>query len=295
MPIRRQLHIVCQNRDRLGESVLWHPEEQALYWIDFYEPAVRRWTPGADVPQSFRLGKSKTIGALAFGMVGRLLVVLDEGVHWFDKESGGLELFADPNQHRDGVSYNDAKVDRQGRLWVGTYDMEERDPRGVLYRVDGLGQAALADSGFVVSNGPAFSPDGAILYFSDTVGRQLLAYRLDAETGRLSERRQFAALDDAGGVPDGLCVDCEGGVWCAIYGGARVLHFTPGGQIDQVIEVPPANVTSCCLGGDDLRMLFIASGEGPANRAPDLIHDGALLAVAVEVPGVPEPQFSERR
>jgi sugar lactone lactonase YvrE len=294
MTIRDQLHVVCPTRDRLGESVLWHPGEGALYWVDFYGPTLRRWAPGESAPQSFKLGKGKTVGALAFGMEGRLLVVLDEGVHWFDKDCGTLVPFADPNNRREGVSYNDAKVDRQGRLWLGTYDVAERGPRGVLYLVDGSGQAALADSGFVVSNGPAFSPDGATLYFSDTVGQQLLAYRLDAETGRLSERRRFAALDNVGGLPDGLCVDCEGGVWCAIYGGAGVLHFTPSGQIDQVLEVPTANVTSCCLGGDDLRTLFITSGEDPANHAPDAIYNGALLAVVVETPGVPEPQFSGR-
>jgi sugar lactone lactonase YvrE len=292
MANREQLHIACQNRDRLGESVLWHPEEQALYWIDFYEPAVRRWTPGADAPQTFSVGKGKTIGALAFGMAGQLIVMLDEGVHWFDRETGNLTLLADPNHRRDGVSYNDAKVDRQGRLWVGTFDVAERDPRGVLYRVDGVGRGELADSGFVVSNGPAFSPEGATLYFSDTVGRQLLAYRLDLETGRLSARRQFAALEDAGGVPDGLCVDREGGVWCAIYGGGRVLHFTPEGWIDRSVETPPANVTSCCLGGHDLRTLFITSGEN--STAETAIYDGALLAVAVEVPGLPEPWFAPR-
>ena len=34
--------IVSQTRDKLGESVLWHPREQALYWIDFYGPTVHR-------------------------------------------------------------------------------------------------------------------------------------------------------------------------------------------------------------------------------------------------------------
>ncbi len=108
---------------------------------------------------------------------------------------------------------------------------------------------------------PAFSPDGTTLYFSNSIGQQLLAYRVDPATGRLSERRKFAALDDAGGLPDGLCVDREGSVWWAVHGGGRVLHLTPGGQIDRVVEVPAANTTSCCLSGEDLRTLFITSGE----------------------------------
>jgi xylono-1,5-lactonase len=281
-----QLHVVCSGRDRLGESALWHPAEQALYWVDFHGPTVRRWSPGASQPHSLAVSRGKTFGALAFGPEGRLLVMLDEGVHWLDKDSGRVALFADPNQRRDGVSYNDAKVDRYGRLWVGTYDIAELAPRGVLYRMDSSGSGELADCGFVVSNGPAFSPDGASLYFSDSVGQRLLAYRVDPATGRLSERRQFAALDDAGGLPDGLCVDREGGVWCAVYGGGRVLHLTPGGQVDRVVEVPAANTTSCCLGGDNLRTLFITSGEEADNES-----GGAVFAVDVDVPGLPEPLF----
>jgi sugar lactone lactonase YvrE len=284
-----QLHIVCSTRDQLGESVLWHPVEQVLYWIDFYGPTVRRWSPGAMAAHSLAIGASKTIGALAFGPEGRLLVMLDEGVHWLDWDSGRLALLADPNQRRDGISYNDAKVDRQGRLWVGTYDLAEQAPRGVLYRIDRSGSGELADCGFVVSNGPAFSPDGTMLYFSDSVGLQLLVYRVDPATGRLSERRKFAALDDVGGLPDGLCVDREGGVWCAVYGGGRVLHLTPGGQVDRVVEVPAAHTTSCCLGGEDLRTLFITSGEETGNES-----GGAVFAVEVDVAGLPEPLFSGR-
>jgi len=290
MKPRRQLHVVCDGCDRLGESVLWHPAEQALYWVDFYGPTVRRWSPGASAPQSLAISRGKTIGALAFGPAGRLLVMLDEGVHWLDADSGRLALLADPNQRRDGVGYNDAKVDRQGRLWVGTYDIAERAPRGVLYRIDGSSPGELADCGFVVSNGPAFSPGGTRLYFSDSVGQQLLAYRVDPATGRLSERRQFAVLEDVGGLPDGLCVDREGGVWCAIYGGGRVLHLTPRGQVDHVVEVPAASTTSCCLGGEDLRTLFITSGEETGNQS-----GGAVFAVEVDVAGLPEPTFAAGR
>jgi D-xylonolactonase len=283
---RRHLQIVWAGHNRLGESVLWHPTEQVLYWIDFYGPTVWRWSPGASAAQSLAISRGKTIGAVAFGRKGRLLAMLDEGVHWLDRISGQLTLFADPSQGRDGIGYNDAKVDRQGRLWVGTYDVAERAPRGALYRIDSSGRGVLADCGFVVSNGPAFSPDGTKLLFSDSIGRQLLVYRIDQATGRLSERRQFAALDDFGGLPDGLCVDREGGVWCAVYGGGRVLHFTPDGQVDQVVEVPAANTTSCCLGGRDLRTLFITSGEEPGNES-----GGALFAVEVDVAGLPEPEF----
>jgi hypothetical protein len=42
-----------------------------------------------------------------------------------------------------------------------------------------------------------------------------------------------------------------------------------------------------------LRTPFITSAEDPANRGGEAeIYNRALLAVVVEVPGVPEPLFS---
>ena len=45
MAIDSDWQVIGETRDRLGESPLWHPREQALYWIDFYGPTVHRLEP----------------------------------------------------------------------------------------------------------------------------------------------------------------------------------------------------------------------------------------------------------
>jgi sugar lactone lactonase YvrE len=277
--------VIGQTRDRLGESPLWHPHEAALYWIDFYGPTIRRHDPASGALREWRLPGGGALGSLAFSDDGDLLLARDGGVHLFEAAEERLTFWADPNEGRPGIGYNDAKVDRDGRYWVGTYELGEREPRAILYRLRPDGRAIVGDSGFAVCNGPAFSPDGAAMYFSDSVGRRLLVYELDGASGRLSAPRVFARFEAADGVPDGLCVDSSGAIYCAHYGGGCVTRFSPEGELLEVLEVPVRNVTSCCLGGARLDTLYVTTAENCG--AHEL--DGALFSRPVSVPGLPEP------
>ena len=283
---RDDWQIVGEMRDRLGESPLWHPSERALYWIDFYGPTVHRLEPATGIYRRWTLGAAPTIGSLAFTDKG-LLVALENGIYCFDPADERLTPFADPNAGRPGLGYNDAKVDRDGNYWVGTWDLKERAPRAILYRIDASGRATVGDSGFVVCNGPAFSPSGDVLYFSDSVGRRLLAYDLDRRTGSALEPRLLVQFGEADGMPDGLCVDSVGAVYCAHYGGGRVTRFSPAGEPLEVLPAPVRNVTSCCLGGPALDVLYVTTAQdGGAHPL-----DGALFTRKVAVPGLPEPFY----
>lgn len=290
MPASSGLIVAAPTRDRLGESVLWHPAEQALYWVDLMQPQVRRLQGESGAPQSWPIPGTGTLGSLTFATGGRLMLATDQGLGIFDPATGHIKPFADPNDQREGLIYNDQKIDRDGRLWLGTYDKHEREPLGVLYCVEADGRCRLADSGIAVTNGPAISPDGRTLYVSDTTGNRILAHTIDRATGRLSDRRLFATIDP--GLPDGLTIDAAGRLWVAHYGGGRVTRMTPDGKLDRVIELPVANVTSTCLGGSDLSTLYITTAEMPANPHP---LDGALFAIEVDGQGLPEPIFAPRR
>lgn len=284
--------IVSESRDRLGESPQWHATEAALYWIDFYGPTVHRLDGATGRRQDWTIDGFSTIGSLVLCDKNRLLLALDCGLFLFDPASAKVTPFADPNCGRVEIGYNDAKVDRHGRYWVGTFDATETAPRGILYCVDGAGDARVADSGFTVCNGPAFSPDGSVLYFNDTLGRQSLAYDLDPTTAALSARRLFHDFRSSGGLPDGLCVDRDGHVWYALYGGGKVVRLTPSGEVGETLHLPVPNVTSCCLGGSDLRTLFVTTGVAGGGAMPS--DGGALFATEVAVPGLPEPIFATR-
>jgi len=288
MPAQRDWKILTTERDRLGESPQWNSATGEFFWVDFFGPTIRRLSLDGSV-KSWSLQQFKSIGSIVLCSDGRLLAGLDSGIYIFDPNDGSVEPFADPNEGRADVIYNDAKVDRHGNYWVGNFDATESSPRGILYVRTRRGEWHIGDSGFVVCNGPAFSPDAHVLYFNDSMGRQTLAYDLDPETGWLARRRSFQQYSEFDGLPDGCCVDSEGCVWVALYDGGKVIRLSPTGERVATLMLPVRNVTSCCLGGKDLRSLLVTSGEGPAESEGS---GGAVFAIEVDVPGLPEPQLS---
>lgn len=286
--------IIAQTRDRLGESPMWHPGEQALYWVDWYGPALRRKAWGQDPIESWTIPGETVLGSFVFASGGRLLLAVDSGLALFDPATGGLTPFADPNGGRPAIGYNDSKLDRQGRLWAGTFDAPETEPRGILYCVTPDGTWSVGDSGFAVCNGPAFSPDGGTMYFSDSMGRRVLAYDVSPTSRVLANRRLFASFGAEDGVPDGLTVDAEGGVWCAQYGAGRVTRFAPDGRVLGVWDLPCPIVTAPAFGGPDMTTLFVSTGWSPGVLSADQEQGpgGAVFALETGIRGLPEPVFA---
>jgi sugar lactone lactonase YvrE len=282
--------ICAPTRDRLGESILWHPAEEALYWIDFYGPLVHRQKWGSGTVESWKIDQAETIGSLVFAGKGRLLLAVDHGLHLFDASTGKTRFFADPKNGKMNLVYNDGKVDRAGRYWIGTYDLTEREPGAIFYRMGQGGTAEVADKGFVICNGPTFSPDNRKLYFSDTIDHRILSYDLD-RNGMISGRRVFFTFANNDGMPDGLAVDRVGNVWCALYGGGKVVCIDAKGTLRRSLYLPATFVTSLCFGGPELKTLYVTTGWNSstteATKADDI--GGAVFMRPVDTPGLPEP------
>ncbi len=278
--------ILSDSRDELGESPQWNSSTGEFFWIDFCGPTIRRLTPDG-IRTDWTLHQFANIGSVVLCTDGRLLIGVDSGLHFFDPQDGTITPFADPNDGRVDLPYNDAKVDRHGNYWIGNFDATESEPRGVLYVLNRMGEWRIGDSGFIVCNGPTFSPQGDILYFSDSMGRQSLAYDLDS-SGKLECRRVLQKYSESDGLPDGCCVDIEGCIWIAMYGGSKVIRLSPFGERLETLALPVRNVTACCLGGDKLCTLYVTTAKSTTDCAP---QEGALFAIDVEVPGMPEPFF----
>lgn len=276
--------IISDTRDKLGESPVWCADKRLLYWVDFYGPTIRWCNPAGGEAGSWTLPAVSQIGSIVRAGDG-FLAAIDTGIAFVDPHFRTLQPFADPNAGRPGIGYNDAKPDRQGRYWFGTFDAAETDPRGILYCMESADHVHVADSGFIVCNGPALSPDGSILYFSDSMGRRILAYDLALDSPALRNRREFFAVPDGEGLPDGLTVDAEGFVWIAQYGAGLISRVSPEGKRVLSLKTPTPNVTSLCFGGDKLDTLFVTTGEVvDENRLPA----GCLLSFAPGVSGLTE-------
>ena len=100
-------------------------------------------------------------------------------------------------------------------------------------------------------------------------------------------------IERGAGIPDGLAVDDEGGIWVALWGRAAIRRYSPHGELERVVDVPADNVTACCFGGDDGRSLYIttASVELPDERRSMQPHAGSVFVTDVDVSGPPAQPF----
>ena len=277
--------------DILGESPVWDERAQCLYWVDIRRPAIRRLHAASGAINSWPM--PDLVGSIALTDEERLLVALPHYVALFDPVSGSLEAFVQPPHHLPGHRFNDGRCDRQGRFWVGSMHNLTRAPEGVLYKLEGRGELEAVQGGICIPNSLAFSPDGATMYFADSLRHTLYAYDYDGAQGEMGPERVLATTVPPG-FPDGSTVDAEGFLWNAEFNASRVVRYAPDGRIDRVIELPVLRPTCCAFGGPMLDILYVTTASQKMTSEELLAQPlaGALLALNVGARGLPEPRFA---
>jgi sugar lactone lactonase YvrE len=293
MELTTGVRCVVPGTDVLGETPLWCEQTQSVLWLDIEEARLQRFHPASGRHDVFQFDE-RYVGSMALlRKPGRVLLGVDLALHTFDLGTGERRLLCEVEPAGQDNRLNDGRCDSRGRLWVGTMDNQLSRPNGSLYRVDPDGSVHRQFGGVIVSNTLALSPAEDVLYFSDT--RQYVTWRLDldVQAGTVSERRTFVDHSLRKDRPDGACVDRDGFVWNAIFAGGRVVRYDPSGKVDREIHLPVSNPTCVCLGGPDLRTLYITTSRRFLSRAQLRSEPwaGSLLAIEVDVPGRPERRF----
>jgi D-xylonolactonase len=289
------LRNVYRAANQLGEAAIWHAARRRLMWIDLYDPKLFIHDPITNTTEVKVVGLKGPLGAIAATTDPELLIITHvEGVSTINIETGATRPFARPEQDRDALIYNDCKVDRFGRLWVGSSHFKEAEARGALWCVMANGESFLGDAGFAVSNGPAFSLDGKTMYFNDSSGYTTFAYDISADDPHPRNRRVFLTFTPEEGMPDGLTVDAEDCLWIAHWGGACITRVTPAGERRRRVEIPALFTTTVGFGGADYKTLYVTSAKAGLSDA-DLAkypQSGDLFALEPGVAGVAEPLFA---
>ena len=86
------------------------------------------------------------------------------------------------------------------------------------------------DQGYKVTNGPAFSPSGELMYHNDSARQVTYAFDLDDQRQRGRPPHFPASFGEGDGYPDGMTVDSEGCLWIAFWDGGCVRRFSPAGE-----------------------------------------------------------------
>jgi D-xylonolactonase len=240
----------------LGEGPVWVARDSALYWLDIKGRKIYR------LDQSGQLTQWPTpmrIGSMAPRKSGGFIAGTEDGIAIVDPLADRFEVIAMPEEDFPDNRFNDGKVDRRGRFWAGTMDDLERSDTGSLYCVTPAGWAVV-DRDYKVTNGPAFSPLGEVMYHNDS-GRQVTyAFDVDAE-GKAANRRVFLQFGPGDGYPDGMTVDSEGCLWIAFWDGWCIRRYSPQAEWIETVRMPVQRPTSCTFGGRDLDRLYVTSAS----------------------------------
>lgn len=287
------MRVAVQAGNRLGEGVVWCERTGALYWTDIHNAVLWRHVPANGSTVQWPMPERLASFALCEAD-GWLLLALASRLAFFHPESGELREI----RHLDiagETRANDGACDRQGRFVFGTLHepaQGAKRPIGGFWRLDAdLSLEPLPLPGVAISNSIAFSPDGATMYFCDSLDKRIQRCGYGDQVGAAST---FVDLSDQPGEPDGSTVDAEGGLWNAQWGAARVVRYLPDGRQDQVIAVPTAQPTRPAFGGPGLSTLYVTSahdGMDAATRAADPAA-GDVFTCAPGVRGLPEARFA---
>ncbi len=268
----------------LIEGPVWSPE-RGLLFSDVLFGGV--YCLGGDGGVSPVFGHRRGIGGMALHEGGGL-IVSGRNISYKPFDGGATVTVLDRDEAAGNIGYNDLTTDGEGRIYAGSLGAspvfdDGRKPRaGNLYLIDLDGSARVVGTDVQLTNGLGFSPDGSLLYHSDS-GRQTVNCYDVADDGSLGEKRPFVRT--ARGAPDGLVVAEDGSVWVALAGGNGVGVYSAAGEEREFIEIPQPMCTSLCFGGRDLDELYVVSGsEGSAGE-----RDGAIYITRTGVAGLPVP------
>jgi xylono-1,5-lactonase len=252
-----QVECVADVHAVLGEGPVWVERESALYWVDIKGRKIFRLSDSGELDSwetPFR------VGSLAPRASGGFIAGTDKGIASIDPASAKFDILHHPEAHLPSNRFNDGKVDRRGRFWLGSMDDTEKDARGTLYVLGPDLRVTTVDESYRVTNGPAFSPGGDIMYHNDSARQVTFAFDILPD-GSAVNRRSFLQFGPGEGYPDGMTVDADGCLWIAFWDGWCVRRYAPDGEWMETIRLPVSRPTSCAFGGPDHDRLYITSAS----------------------------------
>lgn len=267
-----------------GEGPVWSTRWGGLRWVDMLAGDVLALGPGGAIT---RRHVGFVAAAIRPRMAGGAVLGIERGFALEDADgsvSALPPLWDDPS-----IRMNEGACGPDGSFYCGSMSEDRVPGTAALYRLDPDGSVQVV-TGATVSNGLDWTADGTLAYYVDTASHRVDLFDHDPERG-LVNRRPFVELAAEEGSFDGLTIDSHGGVWVAVHRGGAVRHYSPSGELVEVVEVPTPRVTACTFGGPDLDTLFITTSSTGIDRHEDHLA-GALFRAAVGVTGQPVREYA---
>lgn len=285
---------VPDTKGDLCEGILWDERSGTLLWVDVFKNTIIQWNPGSN--SFFRKEFNSIITSIGKDAAGGFIVAAGDYIQLLDetfvmRHQTQLEM---PNPN---VRTNDGNVDPLGNFWIGSMAYDAKARMGDLKRVAGNFQIDTILRNVTISNGMDWSPSGDIFYYIDTPTQQVSRFNFNLDSASLGQELDPIDVSDSPGAPDGMCVDAEGNLWVAFWGGGQVRNFSPEGKLIGVVRVSASLVTNCVFGGEDLSTLYITTADASHE---DFVKGsepmaGSLFSVDVQTKGRLQNNFKATR
>lgn len=287
-----EFELVWDSRCVVAESPVWDAAGRRLLFCDIQGKKINALHADTGARASWDM--PEVVGSFGLCQSGRLVVALRHRMVLFDPSSGKITPLAGPVDEPPTNRMNDGKVGPDGCFWVGSMDENSpRRPIAALYRVSPDGKIEKKAYGIAVSNGLAWSPDGRVMYHSDSTAGIIETWDFDPTTGGISNHRQLAKLRNEDGRPDGAATDVEGNYWSAGPSAGVVNRFSAEGKLLQRLAFPVPGPTMPCFAGEWLYVTSLREGK-PADVLSAHPALGGLFRMRAPVAGAPVGMFGDR-
>lgn len=287
------MEIVWDEPAELGEGALWDIGSKAFYWVDIpgkkamcYDPVTKtnkEWSTPTDC------------GTVVVCEDGHLAVSQQDGFYKINTDTGYCFVLNKCNNNPE-VRFNDGKCDPAGRFWSGTMSYDDGRYISGLYSLDFDNKVVQYLDKIGVSNGLVWNSKGDKFYYIDTPTKRVDCFDYNMDTGEIKNRKVVIDLRDCLGYPDGCCIDAEGMLWIAFWGGSRIGRYNPrtGKLLEDIVLENVELVTACAFGGKNLDELYITTARAILNEEQrrNQVHAGKLFRTKVaNTQGVPSYRF----
>ena len=277
-----KIALLAKTNSIVGEGPLWNHLEKKLYFVDIRGKCFWRMDWNDQTLQ--RVDLPQQLGCLAFAENGDLLLAMEDGVYRRN-EAGELRLAHAPAKIK-GRRFNDGKVGPDGRFYLGTTDDAGQ---GAFYCLHD-GQLVELFGGAYCANGLDWTADAGTMYYVDSPVRaiEMFDFCPGAPQPLTNRRRCWDAkhLGPQNVQPDGMCIDAEGMLWTAFWGGWMALRINPKtGEVLDKLELPVERVSSCAFAGENMDQLIVSTAAYQADMHEQPLA-GCIFRVQVDVPGV---------
>jgi len=271
-----------ERRCTLGEGPCASGDRnQMLSWVDILGKRV--YTRNLETGEPGEIHTTEQVSFAIPRTRGGFVLGLANGPALLDIH-GGLDALpgrATADQAPDEVPtrWNDAKVAPNGELWLGSMTYGLIPGKSALYRMSRDGREIVRVLGnLTISNGLGWSPSGDRMFFIDSPKQVVSVF--DVDGSEIANERTLVDLGDLDGMPDGLCVDAEGGIWVGFWEGSAIRRYDGvSGALTEMVRFAASRITSCAFAGPTLTQLFVTSAR---DEIPDRESSEAGMTFVVE-------------